>query len=73
VRVTDASRATVHRHPVHQPGDLTHASLDRNAFRAWIGDIGVEEAVAGLIDGRLSSLPRPAVIEDADCESSLTC
>jgi hypothetical protein len=68
---TDASRATVHRQPVHQPGDFTHASLDRNVLKAWIGDMGVDGMEVGLIDGRFSNRPRPAVIDEADCESSL--
>jgi hypothetical protein len=70
---TDASRATVHRQPVHQPGDFTHASLERNVLKACIGDMGVEGVEVGLIDGRFSNRPSPAVIDEADCESSLPC
>jgi hypothetical protein len=33
--------------------------------------MGVDGVALGLIDGRFNNRPRPAVIDEADCESSL--
>lgn len=76
--MTYASRATVQRHPVHHPGDLTHASLERKFRIAWTGEIGITGADLLVFDatserglGKFRRRAKPEVIDEADWDRSL--